>query len=344
MKTVLYTKYNKLRREEYRISTMICEENGTRFVEKKALHPKAKAQIERIYSNSLTIGDAYNRMEILIPEFKTDRVVYEYLKGTNLESSLVECLDDYPMLVEEMTKALDVITDIHEKYRVDFEVTDGYKEAFGEPWCEEGEPSSNWTNIDVLFDNIVIKDNRYICLDCEWVFDFPIPFKLVKYRCLFYFYQKYEAYLKKWADLTVFLNAFGINEDEKELYMNAERNFQMYVVGKDFENDYVYKYEQPAHKLDTMVDEVLDLQEQLQGKYAHVEHLEGIVVEKSYEVDRLNHEMILKEQHVQNLNVHINNLETEINRLSARIKTIEETNWYKLRAKAASVKNKVQRK
>ncbi len=255
MRNVLYTKYNKLRREEFRISTMICEEDGKRFVEKKALNPKACEQIQKIYENSLSIGNAYKHMNILVPQNQGDRVVFEYLKGKNLESFLVEFLEDYPELIKQIREALGVITDIDEQYLCGFKVTDSYKEVFGGPWCAEGEPASLWTNIDVLFDNIVIKDDRYICLDCEWVFDFPIPLKFVKYRCLFYFYQKYEAYLKRWADLGAFLKCFDFTEDEKVLYMNTERNFQLYVTGKDFENDYIYRYEQEAKNLDKIFDE-----------------------------------------------------------------------------------------
>ena len=52
MEQVIYIKYNKLRRPEFRISTMICEENGKRTVIKKALTREARAQIRQIYNNS----------------------------------------------------------------------------------------------------------------------------------------------------------------------------------------------------------------------------------------------------------------------------------------------------
>ena len=357
MKSVLYTKYNKLRREEFRISTMICEDSGRRYVEKRALTPKAEQQIKYIYENSLSIGKAYRQLKILIPEYKKDAVIFEYLNGINLERSFMEYLDNFTELIGHIKDGLNVITDIHDEYRTDFFVTDKYKEVFGEAAYAEAIPATTWTNIDVLFDNIIIKDGQYICLDCEWVFDFPTPVKFVEYRCLFYFYQKYEAYIKRWADLNTFLKCFDIDDDEKNIFMNMERNFQMYVTGKDFDNDYVYKYEKPCQTLDeaymdrnraetriqSLEDENLRLnrmlndyqkrldecQQQLDGKYEHVKHLENIVVEKSRSEAGLLHELNLKEQHVQNL--------------TAYIKSFQNSSWYKLKNKSDTIKNKLHR-
>ena len=73
--------------------------------------------------------------------------------------------------------------------------------------------------------------------------------------------------------------------------------------------------------------QLADLQTQLQGKYDHVKHLEGIVVEKSHEADRLLHELELKEQHVQNL--------------TSQINQFHDSSLYKLKVRADGVKNKI---
>ena len=356
MDTVIYTKYNKLRRPEFRISTMICEdENGKKSVVKKALTKEAESQIKIIYDNSLDIGKAYKKLEILLPDYRTDRVVFEFIKGENLEHSFVELLDDFETLVEKIKEGLDIITDICSEYMADFTVTKKYGKVFGDAFPEEGGAASTYINIDVLFDNVIIKDGKYICLDCEWVFDFPVPIKFVKYRCLFYFFQKYEAYLKKETDLERFLEIFGITPLEKAVFMEMERNFQMYVTGKDFENDYVYKYEKDCLALDEafvdrkgaeqkiaeleamlqtsvagIKEELKNCRQELEGKYAHVRHLEAIVVEKSHEVDRLNHELVLKEQHVKNL--------------TDDLASIRSSKWFKAQNKLTSIKKDLHRK
>ncbi len=358
METVIYTKYNKLRRPEFRISTMICEDGGKKTVVKKALTQEAKSQIKKIYDNSRDIGKAYEKLEILLPDYKEDRVIFEFLEGENFEHYLIETLDDFESLVQRIKQGLEIITDIHTEYKVSFSLTPDYKNVFGTVCPKEGVEASRYTNIDVLFDNIIIRNECYICLDCEWIFDFPIPVKFVKYRCLFYFFQKYEAYLKKSADLEKFLSLFEITAEEKEAFWEMERNFQMYVTGKDFENDYVYKYEKEClsfsedfvvcaeaeqqiaelqsiaedyqKKTQGILEKFQKCQSELEGKYAHVKHLEAIVVEKSHEVDRLNQELALKEQHVQNLTEYL--------------KTLQSSKWFKAQNKFAAIKKELHKK
>lgn len=365
MENILYTKYNKLRRPEFRISTMICESDGHKTVVKKALTTKARKQIDRIYKNSMEIGKAYNELDILLPEYREDRVIFEYLNGHNLESMIVSQMDDVDELIEIISNSLDRITDISDEYKTDFFVTDSYREVFGDIYPDSDSQAYNFTNIDVLFDNIIIKERKYICLDCEWVFHFPIPVKFVRYRSLFYFFQKYEAYLKKWTDFEGFFKIFDIAPEETTVFMEMERNFQMYVTGKDFENDYVYKYEKECltmdeafvdrRKAEEKIEELENLtgnyrtslenlqknleeltakyesaQNDLVGKYAHVKHLESIVVDKSHVVDQLNKELILKEQHVQNL--------------TAYIDEIYSSKWFKVHNKFANITKDLRRK
>lgn len=348
MEKIIYTKYNKLRRPEFRISTMICEKDGKRFVIKKALTQEAKVQMKAIYENSLRIGAIYPQLSILIPKYEENQVTFDYLTGQNLEQSLLEQLTDFEQIKKSITAGLDLVTSVADKYHTSFKVTDEYLRVFGDSAAEEGLPAATVTNIDVLFDNIIIKDGKYICLDCEWVFDFPVPVDFIKYRCLFYFYQKYEAYLKKHADLTEFMGCFGITEEHKDIFMEMERNFQMYVTGKDFLHDYVYKYEKANQTMDEafmnrkeaegricgLEDELSqtnaklsDCRAELKGKYDHVAHLEGIVVDKSHEVDRLNKELALKEQHIQNLNKYIEQLKS--------------SKWYKAQNKVSQAKKKI---
>ena len=51
------------------------------------------------------------------------------------------------------------------------------------------------SNIDGLFENLMVSGGKLYCLDYEWVFDFPVPAGFVRYRNLVYFYYKYEGLL-----------------------------------------------------------------------------------------------------------------------------------------------------
>lgn len=60
-------------------------------------------------------------------------------------------------------------------------------------------------NIDAIFENFIIIDHeRYINIDYEWTFDFPVPIDFIKYRTLLYFSQIIEVRCKMLSIRTIF--------------------------------------------------------------------------------------------------------------------------------------------
>ena len=144
--------------------------------------------------------------------------------------------------------------------------------------------------------------------------------------------------------------------------MEMERQFQMYVVGQDFEYDYVYKYEKENLTLEeAFVDrksaenreealqaEIKNIssisqkyqkeleaareqnqknQLELQNRNARIRQLDTIAEERLKEIQRLNHEMDLKEQHVVNLTECLNSMRS--------------SKWFKLQNKVSTIKSRL---
>ena len=78
-------------------------------------------------------------------------------------------------------------------------------------------------------------------MDYEWVFDFPVPFGYLKYRILYYFYERFKSSFG-WQDLYAFFDLFGMNEDLCKQYEAMEKNFQTFVHG-DSSQGYLRRYE-----------------------------------------------------------------------------------------------------
>lgn len=109
----------------------------------------------------------------------------------------------------------------------------------GGGWASLGavlaDESYSASNIDALFENMLVTADGTYAIDYEWVFLFPVPAGFVKYRTLVYFYRRYKSLLGGQAERE-FIGQFPeyVKADEKllSLYEAMERGFQEYVHGE----------------------------------------------------------------------------------------------------------------
>ena len=91
-----------------------------------------------------------------------------------------------------------MIMGVREAFITPFTVTPEFEEVFGS-LDQAGEAvKKDWafqtSNIDCLFENIMITEDGPYCLDYEWVFSFPVPVTFIKFRILYYFYEQYKEH------------------------------------------------------------------------------------------------------------------------------------------------------
>ena len=86
MRQIEFVKYNRTRAEKFQLKTVIVREDGTRSVEKTALHEAGVAHIRSFEEKFEKIKDLNPAVKFLKPEFlhggKT--VQFEYLKGETI--------------------------------------------------------------------------------------------------------------------------------------------------------------------------------------------------------------------------------------------------------------------
>ena len=90
----------------------------------------------------------------------------------------------------------------------EFTLTSEYTKIFGNTSPITKEKSLIITNLDMLFHNIIIKDNEAYCIDYEWIFEFPIPIEFLIYRMISTFYSKYNMYFSNKIDKKNFFNKY----------------------------------------------------------------------------------------------------------------------------------------
>ena len=99
------------------------------------------------------------------------------------------------------------------------------------------------SNIETSFENFVADGNgKYVCLNYDWVFDFPIPEAYLKYRALSQFYHKNREYMVR-HETTPFLQQFGLTPEQIRVFEAMDAKFAQYVHGENNKYRYTKNYE-----------------------------------------------------------------------------------------------------
>ena len=176
------------------------------------------------------------------PKFAEHRnsVFFPYLVGETCAEKLGEQLEGGQLPLDVLQIVMNQIYDISPECRSAFVRTADFDEVFGADLTEEeqnlllSDTACEVSNIDALFENMLMTREGIYCLDYEWVFLFPVPEHFVKYRILYYFYEQYSSVLKQ-PTLDQILGYFGITPEMAEVYRRMEVKFQKSVHGENQE-------------------------------------------------------------------------------------------------------------
>lgn len=254
MKKVLFAKYNKTRKSEYQISTVLYESLGNKYAEKKALTIEAKKHIQNFEENYKRLKKIYKNLIYLKPDLDKENnfVIFPFIEGKSVDTQIIQYSDNKEKLLAEIYKCFDIMFEINEEYLVSFEKNQMFIDIFGDVDLSD-EMGTLESNIDMILDNIIISDNKYFCLDYEWVATFPVPIKFLKFRCLMYFYQKYQNNLEKLISFKDLLTEIGISEKDRDCYTKMEMKFQKFIHGENYEARYTDLYKKDICKFSELL-------------------------------------------------------------------------------------------
>ena len=325
MAEITYIKYNRTRQDRFQIKTEILKENGKLLVEKSALKPEGAAHIRSFEKKYQGLSCQNNRLKLAKPEFSGDdgSVRFPYLKGRTMAELLGEKISaslEEQKIYDAVAEAMDLIYDVREDAVVPFEITPEFSEVFN---CQkeldsyapeelskllDGD-SYRVSNIDALFENMLVTEDGVYAIDYEWVYFFPIPAAFVRFRTLAYFYRRYKSLLPAQSEKE-FLGHFpqfcGSGEELLELYEKMERSFQEYVHGENqrtYQEDYMVE-SKSMEALARVDDQLTMAKDRIAGLQAELSE-KDVALRKVQEVQRLTN------NHVANLEVIISDLRRE---------------------------------
>ena len=316
-----YIKYNRTRKEEFQIKTVIL--GKPRRVEKTAL---VRAGIEHIASfeeKCRELNRQHRNLRFARPGVKEGQAGFPYIKGETLAQRLGQVIGNGKAPVDTVGEALEMILEVDASCYCLFEVTSEFTSVFGElpDGARVGSDSLMVSNIDMLFENILLGDERY-CLDYEWVFFFPVPVEYIKYRILFYFFRQYRSLLTAYRQAEDWLKEFGIEEETAKVYEAMEGSFQAYVHGENqkiyLENYYVRT---KTFRELTRVDQELERTKERLDQLRNQSRLQ--LKEKDANIRKMTEVQRLTQNHVTNLETMIGDLRHEIGEMA---KTLDYLN------------------
>lgn len=232
MENVVFVKYSNDRALEFQIKTLILEDSvGQRTVRKIPQTPEANGHVERILANYNALKDHYGNEEVVLNRCfqKSGYLEFEYLSGR----TLAEIIDEY-MQRKAYKSVMALLRAYVEKVCLAcklevFAVTPEFEKVFGAVCFPDTLQASHISNIDAIFNNIIINDHWHI-VDYEWVFRFPVPVNFVIYRAITT-YINTAARGAELREIGVFAE-LGITPEEILQYEKMEAFFQKQVLGQ----------------------------------------------------------------------------------------------------------------
>lgn len=321
MSDLLYIKYNSHRRPEYQLSTRIVSENGPKRVIKLPLNELASRQIAAIKDNYSKLKGYYKNIKPIPYAEYGDGISFEYIEGTPILKGIDLKKEKIKLVSEYILHAMDEILSIDEKYITEFEETAEFKKVF--PDRHPTGRAFKVCNLDSIFSNFIRTDEGIVCIDYEWVLDFPIPVDYIKCRMLHYYYEENEAYLRDRISRQEWFGMIGLSEEEVQLYSDMERDFQYLIHGENVRYIYLERYKKrmiTAEKAYQLID----------AKDNHIGNLERNIEAKDEIINALREDNdVLKnnlDKCLSDLDVHSKELEEQINKvreLSDRLNRIK---------------------
>ena len=311
----VYIKYNRTRLPKYQIKTEIRLREGKKYVVKSALKKEGIPHILGMYDGAKRIKN--DSVTVLEGTFKNaGEINFPFIKGKSLSNLCEECIKK----------------DING-------FTEGIKEYLKKIVDEDA------LNLDAIFDNFIFDGEKFIAIDCEWIFDESMDFikdreLFIKYRALHSFYQNNSNKIQDKFSLTEtdFMAKFGIDDIDGMDFI--ERRFQDYIHG-DYQEVYLDNYFVETVSHETLNEGLVALAELPDAKNK-INELTEINKDRELAIKEMNRLKTLTDNHVNNLGIIIDNLRHENEEL-AKTLNVYNNNLsipFRIRRKLSTIYNK----
>ena len=300
---VLYVENGSERDKRFQLQTMIYEKDGKKFAKKSVLYDEALPHLDNMKENYIKFSQS-----IINPKVKLAKIVdsdkrsltFEFIEGVSLAKKFEKIVHDKVAADSFIEKYIDFLKSSFKTTIFDSKkVTDGFRELFGnfDYSVLDGEVCFDGiSNIDLIFSNIIYKNDEIYIIDYEWGFECSVPINYILYR------------------LSLNSNIVLKQERFHKLYKDMESNFIWNYVYKEsfYKNRLNYNKNRP------------NLEQTIKQKNQLISEKEWLIQKKDHDIKQLEELFYNREQQLHEKSLQIISLQelAESMRIKNRIKKI----------------------
>lgn len=330
MSELLYIKYNSHRRPEYQISTRIVSNGKTKKVIKCPISDKAGIQIETLKDNYKKLKNYYKSIDIL--PFKVSKEIpsgleFKFVEGASVLSGVNFEILSLEHITKRVISVMDELLDVRDEYLCEFSETEDFQKVFLDCHPKEGIKAFKICNLDSIFSNFIRTDKSIVCLDYEWVLEFPVPVDFVRYRMMRYLYDENTEFLKDKASFEEFSACLELTEEDRELYADMEMKFQYMVHGENVKYIYLENYkkrmltsEKAYQLIDSKDEHIANLDENIEHLNEDIKKLDQYIEDIKTDYGNI---IESKDTHIGNLNSSIDSLNKTLEEKDTHIRNLD---------------------
>jgi len=302
---ILYVKNNSERAKEFQLKTIIYEENGQKYVKKQALNRESIPHLKKM-------KESYEKItaSIINPKIKLAKVVdesensltFEFIDGVSLEkkfndashlgeNAVFKIIEEY---IEILNKGFKTT-----KFNSGTMVSDEYRRLFGElnfsdldeQYCFDG-----ISNIDLIFSNIIYKDEYIYLIDYEWAYSVHLPINYILYRPISMISSISNEILDHFSINTLiyhrmerhFVDKYVMNNGfyfQKDNYIKINTSIAQYIQNKEIHNQQL-----EAHNL-ALDQEIQKAHRQIDASGDNLTYARSIVELRDKQLDLKNKQL-----------------------------------------------------
>lgn len=188
---LIFSTGNLLRKTGYRIITSVYEYKGKYFVRKTACTNEAQEHIENIYQLDKIVKQKFRHLKFpKILRKNKHYIDYEYIDSPTLIQLIENRLfrRDYKQAAELVKTGIDAIDKIPGKLDNPYK-SEEFKNLFDGQHKYQSKEAKECVDTavpDLRFANMILKNKEVFLIDCEWVYNCPLPKDYLKFRSLFF--------------------------------------------------------------------------------------------------------------------------------------------------------------
>lgn len=209
---IAYARFSNDRDEAWKITTtMVEEKTGALHIEKMPCSDKSQPHIEKTKRAYELLSKRYENTKIdinkcvLVSRNGIKGLAFEFCKGVTLEALLDACL------AKNDIKGFKVLIDEYLK------------------WLAFGEESSDVSNLDFIFPNIIVERDKWHVIDYEWTVEKKISSKDIAFRAFYNYILGSE--IRKEQENLLFKDILHYTDKEIADAIEDERKFQKMITG-----------------------------------------------------------------------------------------------------------------